>query len=95
MVCCDGMATMTYRSTFSFDHNTIRRLKNLSLRWQVSQAEVIRRALSQAEKTGAAMQDPVKMLAQLHASGGGISKKEGNAYLKEVYEGRKEWRGDS
>ena len=87
---CDGMATMTHRTTFSFDQNTIRRLKNLSTRWHVSQAEVIRRALSQAEET--AVSDPIKMLAALHASGAGLSEKIGQAYLKEAYENRTHWR---
>jgi len=95
MVRCDGMATMTHRSTFAFDQATIRRLKNLSLLWHVSQAEVIRRALSQTEKTATTLKiDPIKKLALLHASGEGVSEKEGNAYLEEVYEGRTQWRGE-
>jgi hypothetical protein len=95
MVWFHGMATMTHRATFSFDYGTISRLKSLSVRWSVSQAEVIRRALSQAEKTSELIlqPDPIKMLASLHASGAGLSKKVGDAYLKEVYEDRKKWRG--
>jgi len=45
-----GMQTMGYRTTFAFDGGTMRRLKNQAARWQVSQAEVVRRALSLAEK---------------------------------------------
>ncbi len=45
-----GMATMTHRATFALDEGTIKRLKKLALRWQVSQAEVVRRTLSMAEK---------------------------------------------
>lgn len=93
MVRCDGMATMTYRTTFAFDQSTIQRLKKLSSRWNVSQAETIRRALSQAEQSDAASQpDPVSMLKTLHTSGRGLSKKAGAAYLKEVYHDRKHWR---
>ena len=95
MVWCHGMAIMTHRATFSFDYGTISRLKNLSIRWRVSQAEVIRRALSQAEETSelALQPDPIKMLASLHTAGAGLSKKASDAYLKEVYEDRKKWRG--
>ena len=49
MVCNDGMAVMTHRTTFTLDAATIRRLKRLASRWNVSQAEVIRRAVAQAE----------------------------------------------
>ena len=49
MVCNNGMATMIHRTTFALDSDTVRRLKKLASRWQVSQAEVVRRALSQAE----------------------------------------------
>jgi len=87
------MATMTYRTTFAFDQGTIQRLKKLASRWSVSQAETIRRALSQAEERDAASQpDPVSMLKKLHTSGRGLSKKAGSAYLKEVYQDRKHWR---
>lgn len=93
MVWCDGMATMTYRTTFAFDQGTIHRLKKLASHWRVSQAETIRRALSQAEENITATQpDPVNMLKTLHTSGRGLPKKIGNAYLKEIYEDRKKWR---
>ena len=95
MVHSDGMASLTYRTTFSFDQGTIRRLKSLATRWHVSQAEVIRRALSQAEENLSALQpDPIEMLASLHNSGHGLSRGVADAYVEEVYEGRKEWRGE-
>jgi predicted transcriptional regulator len=43
------MAVMTHRTTFSLDAETMRRLKRLAARWQVSQAEVVRRAVAEAE----------------------------------------------
>jgi hypothetical protein len=95
MVHCDGMATLTYRTTFSFDQVTIRRLKALATRWHVSQAEVIRRSLAQAEENSSTLQpDPIEMLASLHCSGLGLSAETADAYVEEVYEGRKEWRGN-
>ncbi|MBX9577403.1 MAG: hypothetical protein K2W97_02875 [Chthoniobacterales bacterium] len=95
MVHSDRMATMTCQTTFAFDQGIIRRLKSLATRWHVSQAEVIRRALSQVEGNVLALQpDPIKMLASLHQSGHGLSRELADAYVEEVYQGRKEWRGE-
>ena len=53
----DGMATMTHRTTFALDETTAHRLKRLAARWQVSQAEVVRRSLEKAEKAEVASPD--------------------------------------
>lgn len=81
---------MGYRTTFAFDGDTMRRLKNLAARWQVSQAEVVRRALSQAE-TQADAPDPLKALKAYHARGG-LDGKVAEKYLCEVREDRERWR---
>ena len=39
--------------------------------------------------------DPIKILTALHSSSGGLSADVGDAYLKEVYEGRRYWRAES
>jgi len=83
---------MCYRTTFAFDGDTMRRLKNLSARWQVSQAEVVRRALSQAEtQAQPAAPDPVEALKAYHAQGG-LDSKKAEKYLCEVREDRERWR---
>jgi hypothetical protein len=88
----DGMQVMHYRTTFSFDGDTMRRLKNLAAKWQVSQAEVVRRALSQAESPlSPEMADPVMALKAYHARGG-LNRKKAEAYLCEVREDREHWR---
>ena len=46
----DGMPAMIHRTTFALDATTARRLKRLATRWRVSQAEVVRRSVEQAEK---------------------------------------------
>lgn len=51
------MPTMTHRTTFALDETTARRLKRLASRWQVSQAEVVRRSLEQAENSQLAQPD--------------------------------------
>jgi len=92
MVHHDGMQTMQYRTTFAFDGETMRRLKNLAARWRVSKAEVVRRALSQAEMQRVTdTSDPMTALKSYHAQGG-LDRKKAEAYLREVHEDRKRWR---
>ena len=89
------MPRMTHRTTYTLDEPTAQRLKRLAARWQVSQAEVVRRSVEQAEKTIAPDNpDPAVMLRELFATGGGLDLEKGNAYIAEVYEDRKHWRGE-
>lgn len=92
MVHYDGMQTMGYRTTFAFDGETMRRLKNLAARWQVSQAEVVRRALSQAEtQERSDAPNPLDALTSYHAQGG-LDRGKAEKYLCEVREERECWR---
>lgn len=89
------MQTMTHRTTFALDAATAQRLKRLAARWQVSQAEVVRRSVEQAEKQPDAQKlNPIEMLRQLHERGGGLKREQAEAYLAEVYEDRKRWRDE-
>jgi predicted transcriptional regulator len=86
---------MTHRTTFALDQTTAKRLKRLAARWKVSQAEVVRRSVEQAEKAAAPEKpDPAAMLRELFAKGRGLDLEKGNAYIAEVYEDRKHWRGE-
>jgi len=88
------MATMTHRTTFALDESTAKRLKRLSTKWKVSQAEVVRRSLEQAEEAEKQLkEDPVALLGQLHEVGGGISAEDAAHYMTNVREDRKNWRG--
>ena len=92
MVCNDGMAIMTHRTTFSLDGDTMRRLKKLALRWQVSQAEVVRRAVSQAESIPDAQQpDTLARLKSYHAAAT-LNASGADAYLAQTRADRKRWR---
>lgn len=51
------MANMTHRTTFALDEMTAHRLKRLAARWQVSQAEVVRRSLELAESAHVSQPD--------------------------------------
>lgn len=89
-----GMAIMNQRTTFALDRDTRVRLKRLSERWRVSQAEVVRRAVAQAEKNDIETRvDPVEQLESLHARGGGILREQAAAYLRQVRDDRETWRG--
>lgn len=46
----DGVPSMTHRTTFALDEATAQRLKRLATRWNVSQAEVVRRSVDLAER---------------------------------------------
>lgn len=87
---------MSHRTTFALDKLTAKRLKRLAALWRVSQAEVVRRAVAQAEAaaTAAAKPDPIAALRELHAAGQGLDVGQANAYLNEVREERQHWRGE-
>lgn len=86
---------MTHRTTFALDEATAQRLKRLAARWKVSQAEVVRRSVEQAESFKKADDpDPSAMLQALFASGEGLDLEKGNAYIAEVYEDRNRWRSE-
>lgn len=89
----DGMPTMTHRTTFALDKTTAKRLKRLAARWQVSQAEVVRRSVEQAEKqTAPEKPDPIAMLRRLHETGGGLDPVRAEKWIAEIREDRKRWR---
>ena len=86
-----GMAIMIHRSTFALDETTTKRIRSLAALWQVSQAEVIRRAVAHAEAPPP-KPDPVAMLRQLHDSGQGLTATDAQAYLADVRRDRQQWR---
>lgn len=89
---CDGMATMSHRTTFALDDATTLRIGSLSKLWRVSKAEVVRRAVSQAE-VETTKANPIALLLQLHESGEGLSPKRAQSYPAEIREDRHQWRG--
>ena len=89
----DSVKSMTHRTTFALDEQSAQRLKRLSSRWHVSQAEVVRRSLEQAEKSVMQSEDdPVDLLKQLHANGAGLVAEDAACYIAEVSEDRAKWR---
>ncbi len=86
------MKTMTHRTTFALDEEAAGRLRRLSAAWQVSQAEVVRRALALAETSATPGADSAALLRQVHASGSGLARESAEQYLAEVRASRDQWR---
>lgn len=89
---CYGIAIMTHRTTLALDEGTAARIKSLAKLWKVSQAEVVRRAVSQMGSQPPKA-DPIVLLEQLESSGAALSAKAATAYLSRVRQDRRAWRG--
>lgn len=88
-----GMQQMTHRTTFALDEETAKRIKRLAARWNVSQAEVVRRSVAQVESAEFSRKaDPAALLQALHDSGEGLAEEAASSYLADVREDRKFWR---
>ncbi len=89
------MATMTHRTSFALDERTAQRIKRLATRWNVSQAEVVRRSVERAEEAGQSPKpDPLELLKAYHAKGG-LDQARADQWIKEIDEDRKRWRASS
>ncbi|MEI8312062.1 MAG: hypothetical protein WCH98_15030 [Verrucomicrobiota bacterium] len=85
---------MMHRTSFALDEPTALRLRWLASRWNVSQAEVVRRSVERAEQADKKQNtDPALNLRALFAAGKGLDTRKASAYIAEVYEDRKHWRG--
>ncbi len=94
MVSRYGMAQMNRRTTFALDEITIQRLKTLSEILHISQAEVVRRAVEQAERDLHQRTQHKIQLLQRYVEKKGISSSEADAYLMQVAKERNHWRGE-
>lgn len=83
---------MIHRTSFALDEGTAQRIKRLATRWNVSQAEVVRRSVERAETaTEATQPDPLALLKAYHAKGG-LDQARANQWITEINEDRKHWR---
>jgi len=89
------MATMTHRTSFALDEGTAQRIKRLATRWNVSQAEVVRRSVERAEEAGQNQkEDTLELLRTYHAKGG-LDQARAVQWITEIDEERKRWRASS
>lgn len=83
---------MTHRTTFALDEKTAQRLKRLARKWNVSQAEVVRRSVERAEQDApGAPPDRVGLLKAYHAKGG-LDRARATKWTNEIAEDRNRWR---
>ena len=87
------MTSPMHRTTFSLDELAVNRLRTLSKRWRVSQAEVIRRALEAAEKLP--YEDAALQALEDYHSRGGLAAEKAHAYLQRWSEDRDDWGRES
>ena len=80
-----------HRTTFALDDATIRRMKRLAAMWKVSQAEVVRRSIEQAERLAEQEADDLRNRLAAYHEGGGLERHAADDYLDEVAEARSEW----
>ena len=85
------MAIAKQRTSFALDGETIRLLQALANRWQVSQAEVVRRAVRLASE--ADRSDAEGLIARLddYRAAGRLTAEEAEAYLGVVAADRASW----
>jgi len=82
---------MDRRTTFTLDEATTQRLKRLALQWGVSQAEVVRRSIEQAERLDREKREEVAERLVTYYKDGGLSQDKAEQYLREVSDNRSEW----
>ncbi len=70
------------------------RLRRLAAAWEVSQAEVVRRAVAMAETAGPQTEDAASLLSRLHDSGEGLVRESADQYLSKTRQDRQQWRGE-
>lgn len=84
---------MTHRTTFALDEKTAKGLKRLEKKWKVSQAEVVHRAVEEAEKWPQPNgRDLALCFKEFHQVAGSLVREEADAYLAEVRKDRNQWR---
>ena len=75
------MATMTIKSTYSLDVETVRALERLAKQWGVSKSEALRRSIRHAAETHPAGDEAVIALDELQGSLG-LSKADAQGWEK-------------
>ena len=80
-----------HRTSFALDEETAERLQRLSRRWNVSQAEVVRRAVQVADEQAETAALSVAERLEQYRAGGRIAREDADAYLEQVQRDRSAW----
>ncbi|MFP4267043.1 MAG: ribbon-helix-helix protein, CopG family [Spirochaetaceae bacterium] len=85
------MSYMSKRATFALDEETVQRIKKLAGLMNISQAEVVRRAVALAEeKVNETEELKIERIETYHKKGG-IAAEKAEEYLAEVRDNRSFW----
>ena len=85
------MSYAKQRTSFALDADTINRLHALSVRWRVSQAEVVRRAVRIAAEGDRDDAESLTRRLEDYWHGGGICAEDAERYLAQAAADRAEW----
>jgi predicted transcriptional regulator len=86
------MTQTKHRTSFALDEETIVRLRALARTWNVSQAEVVRRAVHLAYTRSESEAGEVRERIAEYRAAGRVGADEANAYLRRLQEEREDWR---
>jgi hypothetical protein len=85
------MIQAKHRTSFALDEMTLRRLRQLSRTWDVSQAEAVRRAVEMTFDHVQAQAGEVRERLVEYRAAGHVAPDEADTYLGEVAEDRADW----
>ena len=88
------MKSTKHRTSFALDEETIYRLKALARSWDVSQAEVVRRAVSLAYRHSESEAADVRERVAEYRAAGRIAAGDADDYLRQLRDERDHWRGE-
>jgi predicted transcriptional regulator len=86
------MTQAKHRTSFALDEETIHRLTALARTWNVSQAEVVRRAVHLAYMRSESESGEVRERIAEYRAAGRVAADEADAYLRRLQEEREDWR---
>ena len=89
-----NMQNTKHRTSFALDEQTIDRLKALARSWNVSQAEVVRRAVSLAYRHSESEAADVRERVAEYRAAGRIAAGDADDYLRRLRAERDHWRGE-
>ena len=85
------METAKHRTSFALDSSTSDRIRRLARQWNVSQAEVVRRAVRLAAEKAIVEGGSVQERLLAYRKSGRITSEAADAYLEQVSEDRADW----
>ncbi len=90
-----AMTQTKHRTSFALDEETIHRLRTLARTWNVSQAEVVRRAVHLAYTRSESEAGEVRERIAEYRAAGRVAADQANAYLRRLRDEREHWRDES